>query len=139
MSKNIIVSSVIVVVVLIGVSFYGGLKYGQGKSPTFDRTNLGQRNSQLGGNNVLGNNRTIGGMVSGEILFVDAKSLTIKSQDGGSRLIFLSASTTINRMTSGNLEDLVIGSNISVNGSSNTDNSINAQSIQIRPSSPSRL
>jgi len=132
MSKNIIVSSVIIAIVLVSISFYGGLKYGQVKSPTFDRASFGQRSPQLGGNNVLGSNRTMGGMVSGEILSIDDKSLTVKSQDGGSRLVFLSASTTISKMTSGNVEDLIIGSNISVNGSSNTDNSINAQAIQIR-------
>jgi hypothetical protein len=132
MSKNIIVSSVIIAIVLVVVSFYGGLKYSQGKNPTFDRTSFGQRNPQLGGNNVLGGNRTMGGIVSGEILSIDDKSLTVKSQDGGSRLVFLSASTTISKMASGNIGDLIIGSNISVNGSSNTDNSINAQMIQVR-------
>ncbi len=132
MSKNIIVSSIIIAIVLAGVSFYSGLKYSQGKNPTFDRASLGQRSPQLGGNNVLGNNRTMGGMVSGEILSIDDKSLTIKSQDGGSRLVFLSASTTISKMTSGSTGDLVIGSNVSINGSNNTDNSINAQMIQIR-------
>jgi hypothetical protein len=132
MSKNAIVSSIIIAIVLVGVSFYGGLKYGQGKSPTFDRASFGQRSPQLGGNNILGGNRTMGGMVSGEILSIDDKSLTVKSQDGGSRLIFLSASTTISKMASGNIGDLIIGSGISVNGSSNTDNSINAQMIQVR-------
>lgn len=132
MSKNIVVLSVIIAIVLVVVSFYGGLKYSQGKNPTFDRTSFGQRNPQLGGNNVLGSNRTMGGIVSGEILSIDDKSLTVKSQDGGSRLVFLSASTTISKMASGNIGDLIIGSNISVNGSSNTDNSINAQMIQVR-------
>ncbi len=132
MSKNIVVLSVIIAIVLVVVSFYGGLKYSQGKNPTFDRTSFVQRNPQLGGNNVLGSNRTMGGIVSGEILSIDDKSLTVKSQDGGSRLVFLSASTTISKMASGNIGDLIIGSNISVNGSSNTDNSINAQMIQVR-------
>jgi len=132
MSKNIIVSSIIIAIVLISISFYGGLKYSQIKSPTFDKASFGQRSPQLGGNNVLGSNRTMGGMVSGEILSIDDKSLTVKSQDGGSRLVFLSASTTVSKMTSGNIGDLIVGSNISINGSSNTDNSINAQIIQLR-------
>jgi len=133
MSKNIIVSSVIIAIILVGVSFYGGLKYGQGKKQTFDRASFGQRDLPLGGNNVLGGNRTMGGVVSGEILSIDNKSLTIKSQDAGSRLVFLSASTTISKMTSGSTGDLIIGSNVSINGLSNTDNSINAQMIQVRP------
>lgn len=134
MKKNkVIVSSILVAVVLIGVSFYGGMKYGQSNKVSVDRTNFGQRNPQIVGNNTLGGNRTLGGMVSGEIISIDDKSITVKSQDGGSRIIFLSASTTISKMTEGNLSDLIVGSNISINGSSNTDNSINAQTIQIRP------
>jgi len=133
MSKNIIISSILVVVLLLGVSFYGGMKYGQNHKTSVDRTNLGQRNPQIVGNNTLGGNRTLGGMVSGEIISIDDKSITVKSQDGGSRIIFLSASTTISKMTEGNLSDLIVGSNISINGTNNTDNSINAQTIQIRP------
>jgi hypothetical protein len=134
MSKNLIISAVLVVVVLVGVSFYGGIKYGQSKKPAIDRTTFGQRNTQMMGNTPQGVGRILGGMVSGEILSIENNSLTIKSQDGGSRIIFISASTTINKMAEGNIKDLIIGSNVSINGSSNTDNSINAQAIQIRPS-----
>jgi len=132
MSKNVIISAVLVVVVLVGVSFYGGIKYGQSKKPVIDRTNFGQRNTQMMGNNPQGGGRILGGLVSGEVLSIENNSLTIKSQDGGSRIVFLSASTTINKMAEGNLKDISVGSNVSVNGSSNTDNSINAQMIQIR-------
>jgi len=140
MQKNKIVTIVIIALVVIGVSFYGGMKYGQSGSPVrgtgpngMPTGNFSQRTGQFGTSTVSRENRVLGGMVAGQILSIDGNNLTIKSQDGGSRIVFLSASTTVSKMTTGTVKDLIVGSEVSVSGASNSDNSINAASIQLRP------
>ncbi len=138
MSKNKIIGMVVVSVVIAGVAFYGGMKYDQSNNKTqIGAGNFGQRNGQMGSSTGQRGNRTaFGGMVAGQIISNQGNILTIKSQDGGSRIVFLSASTTVNKMVEANGKDLFEGTNVSVNGSNNPDNSINAQSIQIRPQLP---
>jgi hypothetical protein len=140
MSKNKIAVSVVISILVVGLVFYGGMKYGQSSSKTqIGAGNFGQRLGQMGSGTQKTGHQPLGGMVSGQILSIDTNSFTIKSQDGGSRIVFLSASTTVNKMAEGSVKDLAVGSSISVNGASNPDNSINAQSIQIRPQMPAQI
>ena len=135
MSKNKIVLLAVIVIVMAGVAFYGGLKYGQ--SGTAKAAGAGNFSQRLA-SSTRGGSRSFGGMVAGQILSVDNNSLTISVQTGGSRIVFLSASTTVSKMADGTVKDLTVGSNVSVIGSANSDNSLNAQTIQIRPAGQSR-
>jgi len=142
MQKNKIISLVVIAIIIIGVSFYGGMKYGQNSKTNLGAGNFSQRMGQFGNmassTNRGGNRGVFGGAISGQILSIDKSTLTVKDQTGGSRLVFLSASTTVNKMIEGSVKDLVVGSNVSINGATNADNSINAQMIQIRPISPAQ-
>lgn len=116
----------IVAIVVVGVlSFYGGIKYGQSQN-RFSPRNLGQFNGQNMKQNV--NN-----MIGGEIISMDDKSLTVKLRDNGSKIIFFSGSTTLSKTVDGAVSDLKIGEQVNINGISNSDGSISAKSIQIRP------
>lgn len=59
-----------------------------------------------------------------EIIFKDDKSATIKLRNSGSKIVFFSDLTEIFNLAKGNLNDLVIGKNISINGAVNPDGSI---------------
>ena len=136
MSKNKIISVVFIAVAVIAGAFYAGIKYGQSSQISVP-TGFSQRTGgQFGSTTARGNRGNFGGSISGQILSVDANTLTITDQTGGSRIVFFGASTTVSHMTSANLKDLIVGSNVSVNGATNADNSINAQMIQIRPVGP---
>ncbi len=74
----------------------------------------------------------VAGFVTGEILSKDAQSLTLKLRDGGSRIVLISSSTSVEKTASGSLNDLAIGKAISVQGSPNQDGSITAQTIQLQ-------
>lgn len=136
---------IIAIAIIGGASFYGGIKYARskGSSGQFSRAdfqNLSpeerqQRAKDFGGDIGRGprGNRDGGGFAAGEILSKEDKSVTIKLQDGGSKIIFLSDSTEITKSVAGSLDDLEIGKNITANGTANSDGSITAQTIQLRP------
>lgn len=136
MNKKTIIASIVAgAIVLTGISFYGGMKYGQsgvngriGGFGNFDQASIERQ--------VRSRMRTGGSFVNGEIISKDDKSITIKLNDGGSRIIFLSDSTKVMKDTEGALKDLSTGSNVMITGNVNSDGSMNAQSVQIRPNAP---
>ena len=132
---NKLIAIVIATAIVVGSgAFYGGMKYAENKAVS-DRQ---QRIQQFGGSgtgshNGGSGNRTAGGFASGEVLSKDNKSITIKTQDGGSKIIFYSDSTQIMKADKGSANDITVGEQVTVNGSANSDGSITAQSIQLRP------
>ena len=138
------IAVVVAVVVGSGV-FYGGMKYAQGRGGRGNFTNLTpEQRQQLMANGSAGfrdgagqgRGGMSGGFTVGEIISKDDKSITIKMPDGGSKIIFYSESTEVTKFTDGNSGDLIVGKTVSVNGSSNQDGSVTAQSIQLRPNLP---
>lgn len=157
---NKLIAIVIATAVVVGGgAFFGGIKYVESKNPRrlsqADFQNLQnlspeerqQRLQELGANAGAGSHggrtgsQAGGGLTSGEIISKDdpstdsgqVKSVTVKLRDGGSKIVFLSDSTKITKSASGTLSDLKVGKNISVNGTVNSDGSVTAQSIQLRP------
>lgn len=129
---NNLVLLIVALVVVGGGAFYGGMQYNQHKM-TANRTGRFQGAEGLG----MVNRTTSGGSFSsGEILSRDDKSITIKLPDGGSKLVFVSDSTEISKFAAGTIADLIVGQQVSTNGSANTDGSINATSVQLRPNLP---
>jgi hypothetical protein len=141
---------VIVVIIVAAGSFFAGMKYGQSKGSG----NVSQRNFQNFANmtpeerqqrmqqmgaNVQGMRVNRGnGFASGEILSKDDKSITIKLPDGGSKIIFYSETTEVSKFVNGASSDLEVGKTVTVNGTTNSDGSITAQSIQMRPEMPAQ-
>ncbi len=132
---------IIAVVVIGGGAFYGGMKYGQSQIPQRN----GQQLGAIGGARLR---QGFGGQgfVSGEIISKDDKSITVKLPDarlpdgqGSSKIVFYSGSTEISKSGSGTFNDLETGKTITVNGTTNSDGSITAQSIQIRPAGQNLL
>ncbi len=140
--NKLIISIIAVAVVVGGGAFFGGMKYAESKSPRFSRAdfqNLSpeerQRRIQEVGANVgeaFGDHAGGGGFVAGEIISKDDKSVTIKLRDGGSKIVFYSNSTEIGKFVNGSASDLEIGKNVTVQGTSNSDGSITARTIQLR-------
>ncbi len=136
---------IIAVVVIGGGAFYAGMKYGQSNSSINSGQNAGmgfanltpeqrQERLQQMGINATGRGGNRGsGFVNGEIIAKDDKSITVKLPDGSSKIVFYSDSTEVGKSVSGTSNDLEKGKTITVNGTTNSDGSITAQSIQIRP------
>lgn len=139
MKKTLLIVLGVAIVVGAG-AFYGGMKYGQSKisSNNFARQNsqnlTDEQRQQFSQENIVGSpqGRAGSNFLSGEVTAKDEQSLTLKTQDGSSKIIFFSDSTEISKTTEGSIDDIVIGEQIMVSGSQNSDGSYTAQTIQGR-------
>lgn len=131
------------IIVLVGV-FYGGVSYGKSQASTQNTnglsTNMQNRVGQFGINNR--GNRNGGGFINGEVISKDANSITVKITNNdptatnavsGSKIIFFDTNTTVSKMATGSMNDLTNGTQVSITGTTNSDGSLTAKSIQIRP------
>lgn len=142
MQKNSLIWS-LVLVVCAGMAFYGGTQYGTSRAlrPENLQNIMRSRGGPQGGapmtGRPMGRNGDFmgrnGGAVFGEILSKDDTSMTVKLQDGGSKIIFYSTTTEVGKFVATTPQNLTIGENIVVNGTANPDGSVTAQSIQVRP------
>lgn len=136
MNKKIIAG--VVTVVLLGGSFYAGMVYGKSGMPARSQFGNGQFTGNLNG---MGGMRSGmgGGFTAGEIISKDATSITIKMQDGSTKIVLISDSTQVMKTAAGSSEDLSIGANVTVTGTTNSDGSVTGQSVQIRPAGSAPL
>ena len=140
MNKTIIIA-IVAILVVGSVSFYAGMQYGKSKNQTASGNfaNLSpqerQARMQPGGGGAGGPRGTRAGanFATGEIISKDDKSITIKSGDGGSKIVFFSNATQIMKTASSSPAELKVGEQITTNGTANSDGSLTSQSIQIRP------
>jgi hypothetical protein len=149
--KKILPIAAAIIVIGLG-SFFGGMKYGQsanlqtntmrgnfqnqsGNGAQEGQTSFG---ANTGEGRMRGGNFISDNLANGEIIGSDDKSVTIKLPNGGSKIVFFSASTTISKMVEASTSDLVSGINITATGKQNTDGSITATTIQIRPAQPQK-
>ncbi len=131
-NKNIVLY-VVVCLVIAGVSFWGGMKYDASKNNSLQVASRGQGSfSQNGGGKGM-RGSTNGGVVSGQILSNDGKSLTVSLRSGGSTIVLFSPSTKVEKTVDGITSDVAVGKSVMIMGTSNPDGSFNATSIQIRP------
>ena len=120
----------IIIVIVVGVAaFFGGMQYQKSKTPSFAQGQGGfrQRMGQGQGQTAF---RPV---VRGSILSIDNGTMTVKLQDGSSKIVILSGSTAYMKEASATKDDLKVGDTVMATGTSNSDGSVTAQSIQINP------
>lgn len=112
------------------------LGYFLGMSFPIKNQNAVSRESKI---NMMGNMTpragAMGGSrpISGEIIAVDDKSITIKLQNDTSKIILFDSGIIINKMAKGAITDLKVGEKVAAFGSENTDGSMTAQNVQLNP------
>lgn len=119
-------------------AFGGGILVGKNLAQS-SRKNIGQfanmranGQGQPGGQQRL-QNRNGFRPVTGEITSADDKSISVKLQDGSSKIILLSNKTQINKAETATKTDLKIGEKVMIVGQENSDGSIGATNIQLNP------
>jgi len=135
-----IIPIIIALVIVGGGAFYGGMKYGQSKSPLSNLSRQNFQNLSPEQRQQLSQGRTGGGtganFLSGEVITKDEQSLTLKMSDGSSKIVFFSDSTQISETTGGSIGDVEVGKQIMVSGDQNSDGSYTAKTIQLSPRYP---
>lgn len=123
------------IIVLVGV-FYGGMVYGKSQKPASPTGATAFAGRMRGGTGGLG----AGGFTTGQIIAKDATSITVQLTTGGptgtpsgSKIVFVDSNTKVSKQATGTLSDLAIGTEVSVTGTPNTDGSLSATAVQIRP------
>ena len=128
-------------VILIGVSFSGGMWY-ERRTGTAAVERAGDQRREAfmrfaGGvgapGGMRGGRAENVGVVAGEILSRTADSITVQLRDGGSRIVFLTEKTAMTKSAAATTDDLANGTSVFVSGTANADGSITAASVQIRP------
>ena len=147
-NKKIIIGVVVCLVVAL-LSFRGGRMYASKNITNANASRQGQFTQ--GGFNQNGGTRGSmmrggGGFVSGEVLSIDSKSMTVKlpsggpaSTQGGSKIVFFSPTTKVEKTVDGTTADVVVGKQVMITGTANTDGSVNATSVQLRPISATAI
>src|ERR1035437_489576 len=123
---------VAVAVVAGGVGFWGGNSYAIGQAAA----SRAARGGQFGATSTTAGGRIGargGSFTGGKVIAKDDKRVTVQLQDGGSAIVFYSPTTPVMKSASGSVSDIAVGTQIIVTGAKNSDGSVTAQSIQIRP------
>ncbi len=129
--KNANIITILVLIIGLGVGFFGGMKYEQSQvsKQGFAEGNSARRNFQ----GRMGQGNQPGRAVVGQILNQDDKSIIVKLADGSSKIVLLPDAATVSKTESGSKSDLKVGENVAVFGSNNADGSMIAQNIQLNP------
>ncbi len=149
MNKQSILIVIVALLVGVGGGFYGGMKYQQNKTlaggqfgaRNFQNLSTEQR-QQMGQQGIfrdMTGGQTAGGVAAGKIISRDENSITVELRDGGSKIIFLPESASISKSATGTLEDLIVGLEVMVSGTANSDGTLTAKSINLTPNLPMRM
>ena len=139
-----IILGILVVVVVAGGSFYGGMVYGKSQVPTFaalrgqggaggsvpggQGTGQGGAAARQGAQGAQG-----GGFVFGQIEELGNGSLVITDTTGKQTRVTVTDTTLIEKNASVTLADLTKGETVMVSGTTGTDGTITARSVQVSP------
>jgi len=138
-------TQVIIAIIVAIVFFIGGLEYGKSTATatTASSTRSATGSTFAGGTGArsfAGRGAAGGGFVGGKIVSVDPTSISIAlpnststSVTTGSTVVLYSTGTSILKSIVGSSADLEVGDSVTVTGTSNSDGSMSATSIQIRP------
>lgn len=135
MKNKVMLTYIIVGVVALGAGFGGGYLFRNrqlqmargnfGTNGTFQRF-TGNRNNGIGG--MMGRGGVVGSVIS-----MDDKSITVKMNDGTTKIVLFSDSTTYRNTVDAAKTDLKVGSEVAVFGAANSDGSVTATEVQLNP------
>lgn len=120
-NKNLIIVGVITLLVGAVAGFFGGKTYQAGQ--------VSATRSHFAGTFAGASANTTS--VRGQVLSNDPTGMVVKLSDGSTKIVILSASTPIGKMTTGSASDLTVGTSVTVLGTANSDGSVSATSVQI--------
>ena len=127
-----VIWAIVVIVALAGGFFWGKSIVPARGAGSFAGIASGTRGGFGGTRGAAG-----GGFVSGQITANDGTSITVQLPNGNSENVFYSNSTQVVKPSPASVTDLTPGTMVMIGGTTNSDGSVTAQSIQIRNSTSS--
>lgn len=126
---------IIIALIVVGASaFYAGNKYG-----AVQKNNRSMISGNKGGI-FLGNGERRGAgapdkgsLVRGQVISKNTSTITIKLDNGGSKVVLYSTSTLVRQTVQTTVDQIQPGENVTVTGAANSDGSVTANSIQMVP------
>lgn len=132
MNRNII--WVIVLIIAAGGAFWGGMSYAQSQASAARSSFAAGAGGSFAGRTGTRTGAAAGGLVAGQIVSSGNGSISIQMQNSSSsEIVLIGSNTQILKTVSGSASDLTVGANVTVTGTTNSDGSISATSVQIRP------
>lgn len=114
------------------VAFGGGWYIGKAAAPAGRGAFTGAFTSSTRGGFAGGTRGAGGGFVAGTVASIQGGSMTISLPNGNSEIVFYSSSTSVIKPSPASVSDLTPGTSVMIGGTSNSDGSLTAQSIQVR-------
>lgn len=130
MKNHAIIIAIIALLVGGAGGFFSGVQYQKSKGGSFPQGQFQNGQARPSGAPTR-NGTTQGRPVSGEIISVEDNSITIKTQDGSSKIVIYSNSTKVNKTSDGSSADLTVGEQAMVIGTESTEGTVTAQTISI--------
>lgn len=128
MKTNQTLITVLIAIIVGGAGFFGGMQFEKSKTASNPTNNFAAMRNGTG--TRFGNRNGNG---SGQVISQDSNSLTIKLNDGSSKIILLSSNTKFSKTDAAALSDIKAGDRIMVVGTPNSDGSETAETIFINP------
>lgn len=124
-----IILGVLLVAAVGAGCFYSGAAYGKGQAQAALPGGPGQAGTPPGGSGQAGEAQS--GMLVGQIETIGDGSLTMTDQNGTKTVVTVTDTTLIQKQASVTLGDLQVGETVIVSGSTTSDGSITARSVQV--------
>ncbi len=140
-----IILGVVILVIVAGGSFYGGMVYGQSQAQSSRtsgaRFSGGQYGNGQGGSNGQGGGQGQGqrggfgqgGGVFGQISEIGEGYMVVTNNNGQGTKVQVTDTTLIEKNASVKLTDLAKGETVMVSGSTGSDGTVTARSVQVAP------
>jgi len=131
-----IILGIVILVLVAGAAFYGGMVYGKSQAQaafTARRQGgfTGANGQGLPG--ATGGASGRGGMLFGQIKEIGDGALTVTDNNGKESKVKVTDTTLIEKQASVKLNDLAPGETVMISGSTGTDGTITARSVQVAP------
>lgn len=121
----------VIVLVALGGGFYWGNARAVASRGSFTGTFGSSTRRFAGAGGAAG-----GGLVAGQIASFGSDSMTIQLANGNSEVVLYSSSTPVTEPTTVSPNVLQVGTTVMVGGTTNSDGSVTAQTIQVRTGNP---
>ncbi len=130
-----IILGVVILIIVAGGSFYGGMLYGQSQTQSSRagaRFTSGQYGNGQGGGQGQGH-RGFGQGVFGQIAEIGEGYMVVTDNNGKQTKVQVTDTTLIEKNASVKLTDLAKGESVMVSGSQGADGTVTARSVQVAP------